>query len=158
MKIMHRTRSQIWLSIMVCVILLTQFTACGSSQNNASTNIAEQYLTQMFTTNLDGRYLTAVNTGNVDDYYEPFKKITTDSWFDSMQANRIPFKYDADAVDQNVAYVISDIAVTLEEDGHGTFEVVLIDQMVEDGDTVTATGQISVQNGLVDNFYLSEMK
>lgn len=123
---------------------------------NTQEKIAEQFLEHIFTSNREKRYTQFLKDENIDEYYESFEVFTSEECIKKLKQNRIPYKYDKEANEKGISYVISNMKVEFDTNETGTFEVLL-----EDTNKVSkpqkATGQLTLQNEKITDFFLSNI-
>lgn len=137
--------------ILLLAVLGLLLMGCAKEESKEVTDtkkneIVETFLTEVFTIDKDSRYETLLGivieadfpsvpeeTGlqeapeevqkAYDAYYKSFEPFATKKCIESMQANRIPMKYDAHISDEGTGAEITDIKYEKVSDNSYSFEV-----------------------------------
>ena len=158
-KIKNNTKKIKYLFLIALAGIGISVISCGKNAQNESSSqeISEQFLEQIFTSNYENRYTEFLEDEDIETYYQAFSNCVSQECIEKLQQNRIPIKYDKEAYEKNISYVVSDIALTFDEIGTGNFEVILIVDNNESSELKKATGQLKVENGKITNFFLSNI-
>ena len=144
--------------IIMSVLLLAGCQKGGVKENtNTSQKIEKEFLQEIFTSDYEERYTNFLKDEDMEAYYKSLSECTTQECLEYLQQNRIPIKYDKEAEDKKVSYIVSDIEVVYDKEGTGTFEVVFEDENNKDETAQKATGQIMIENEKVTSFFLSNI-
>ena len=139
----------IFLIILSCIGVFV--VGCGEKNERKDTpqEVGERFLEQVFTSDYEERYTEFLKDGDVEKYYKTFYEYASQECIEGLKQNRIPVKYDKEAREEKLFYTVSDIDLKFDENGTGTFEVLLVDKKNKSEVVQKATGQITVAGWLM---------
>lgn len=147
-----------WLIFSIILLSISAFyIGCKPKETHTSQEIAEQFLKEIFTSNYKNRYVKFLEDENIDKYYKSFSFCASQECIEKLQKNRMPLKYDKEAIEKGISYIVSNIELEFDTSRTGTFEVFLTDESKAETPTQKATGQFTFENGKITDFFLSNI-
>ncbi len=147
--------------LVILVLLCFGLVSCelgrgGADLEEQKTQTMNQFLTEFFQFNNQNRYeknLEAVQgmddleamEAAIQEYYQPFLSIVTENCLDLMQANRMPFKYDAIAASQGITPQIQNIQYEPVDETSYAFEITYKEGGISDIFPTPIKGRISIE-------------
>lgn len=122
----------ILLIIPLILSLIFISTGCSAfSANKKAEEVTVAFLTEFFSINKNDRYRSfSESTEDIekskeiyDDYYLPFNTLASQKCIETMKANRLPFKYDGLAFDNNLSASISNLKIELVRENVYSYEI-----------------------------------